>query len=128
MEIYIYIKPGLNYTYPAENMKQLLQQRKRWALGGAKGFTWFWKCLFGIFGMYHLSLFLLLFLNPWLAFVFFSVKYILQLFINIMISVKLRLKINYISLLTYELYNIYFNSLLSFAILMPGVVWKGRKY
>ncbi len=124
----IYTIDSLNYTYEAESLKKLLQQRKRWAKGGVAGFNWFWRGLFGIFGIFHLVIFALLFLNPILAIGFFITKYILQLVIHILLKYKLHLKLNYIYVLTYEFYSIFFNTLLSFAILIPGVEWKNRKY
>ncbi len=124
----IYTTNSLNYTYEAESLKKLIQQRKRWAKGGVAGFNWFWRILFGVFGIYHLVIFTLLLINPIFAFSFFLVKYILQLVINLILNLKLKLKISYIYLFSYEFYNIYFNTLLSLAILKPGVEWKNRKY
>ncbi|MBI3233243.1 MAG: glycosyltransferase [Bacteroidetes bacterium] len=124
----IYVKDCLNYTYGTDSLKQLVNQRKRWAKGGLEGFNWFWRALFGVFGIYHLVSLALLFINPMLALGFFSTKYILQLFINLLLNFKLNLKLNYIYLLTYEFYNLFFNTLLSIAVLTPGVVWKNRKY
>lgn len=115
-------------TKPMKTIKELLQQRKRWMLGGMQ-VQWFLKGILAWQGVFYPVMLLFCFLNPILAVQLWMLKWSVQFVYHVLIFVRLRQKTDLFAFLTYEIYNTAFTCLLLVFYLLPTkIVWKGRSY
>lgn len=118
------------YSAPVDQFKTLMNQRKRWLVGGLD-LPLKYKALIFLFGFWYFAV-------PYLAinqmyvllFFFLLIKTNIQLFQFLFLHKRLNKKVNSIlALLTYDLYLLVMIPLSSIYFFIPTkTVWKGRKY
>ena len=121
--------PGvLNRSKPQKNVKELLQQRKRWMRGAFELppimiLVLFMQSLFILFFV------ALLFLNPVVALAALVIKFLLRYIFVWIVAAKLEEKVDLISSFVFEIFNIGFSFISVFYYFLSGpIVWKQRKY
>jgi cellulose synthase/poly-beta-1,6-N-acetylglucosamine synthase-like glycosyltransferase len=118
------------YSAPVDKFKTLMNQRKRWLVGGLD-LPLKYKALIFLFGFWYFAI-------PYLAithhffelFCFILCKTSIQLFQFLFLHKQLNKKVNSIlALLTYDLYLLVMIPLSSLYFFIPTkTIWKGRKY
>lgn len=118
------------YSAPVDNFKTLMNQRKRWLVGGLE-LPVKYKALIFLFGFWYFAVPYLAFNQFFiLLFSFLIIKTNIQLFQFLFLHKQLNKKVNSIlALLTYDLYLLVMIPLSSLYFFIPTkTVWKGRKY
>jgi glycosyltransferase involved in cell wall biosynthesis len=119
---------SLNFSNAQTQFNQFLHQRKRWLIG-AKELNLIWKFIFVVFGSFYAMVFILAFFSIQSALVMWSLKFLLQSFIIILLNSRLKLKTRYLDLLLLEPYYIISSSaVLAFYFSAKKMDWKNRNY
>ncbi len=119
---------SLNISAAQENMANMLHQRKRWMLGAMK-LPYYWLFIFGLQGLFYPCLFVLLCIHPLLALKIWVVKMLLQNLYLLLIHRKLKVNMNWLPWLTFELYYVPIQLAMIFFFLLPiPMQWKSRVY
>jgi cellulose synthase/poly-beta-1,6-N-acetylglucosamine synthase-like glycosyltransferase len=118
----------MSFTQPIESFGKLLMQRKRW-MSGVYKVDWGLKVLLFLQGIFYpialVSLFFVF--TPVLALMF--CKMILQFFFVSKSYQKLDLKVSFLEMVLYEVYNfVLTNILIVFSALPIKFDWKGRRF
>lgn len=119
---------NLNQSKPQLSIINFLHQRKRWLIG-AQGLNLKWKAVFMLMAMFYPMLILLFFFNIKNALTIWICKVILQFFITIIISIKLKKIPNLLYLTLFEIYTFISTFIISIFYILPiKMIWKNRKY
>lgn len=119
---------SLNISNAQKDFRNFLHQRKRWLMG-AKELSLMWKFIFIVFGSFYSMVFMLGFFSIQSALVIWSIKFILQSIIILLLNFRLKLKTNYMDLLLLEPYYIISSSaVIAFYFLPKKMDWKNRAY
>jgi cellulose synthase/poly-beta-1,6-N-acetylglucosamine synthase-like glycosyltransferase len=119
---------NLNQSKPQLSIINFLHQRKRWLIG-AQGLNLKWKAVFMLMAMFYPMLILLFFFNTKNALTIWICKVILQFFITIIISIKLKKIPNLLYLTLFEIYTFISTFIISIFYILPiKMIWKNRKY
>lgn len=119
---------NLNFSKAQTNFKSFLHQRKRWLIG-AKGLNFKWKTILFLFSLFYPLLIFLSFYSLKNVVIIWLCKVVLQSVLVIVISKKLKNKINFFYLFCFEFYSIVSTLLISIFYLIPiKMEWKNRKF
>lgn len=125
---YIFNNSIINYSRPVDTFKTLINQRKRWLVGG-KELPFYWWIIFSIFGLFFPAIIVLCFFNIKLALLFYALKWSLQSMSIFLTQHKLKLKKDFSCLFSYEFYNIVVSLSTQTNFFLPTkVIWKNREY
>lgn len=117
-------------TYAQKSWVLLLSQRQRWVRGARKEFPSKWKPILFLLASTYLLFGILLFINPKVALLFWSLRFFLQ-FLTIQVIAS-KVSTTPLSLWNLILYELFSSSLLflSFVLMLVPlpVNWKGRKF
>lgn len=123
------VGPGmLARTRPVQNLKDLLNQRKRW-MSGVVTLPWYWLAALSLQFVYFLAVLLLCWGNPFVAVMLAFTKILLQgLFLGLFSS-KAGREIGWIPLLLYDFYYFSISTLTILYYFWPSKTkWKARHY
>jgi cellulose synthase/poly-beta-1,6-N-acetylglucosamine synthase-like glycosyltransferase len=124
----VFSKKLLSFTQPIRSVWDLLMQRKRWMTGGLK-LHWFLQSLLVTQGVYFPVFLLGLFFFTKVALGVALLKLILQSCFLMYYYTRIGQKVAFYELLSYEIYNSLFTSVLLVFYLLPiKYNWKNRKY
>jgi len=119
----------LGKAYYIPNVKEMLEQRKRWLIG-AKDLPWNWKCMLVLYGLFYPLVFTLLFIEIHWALFFLGLKFFAQMvFITQLVQKVEERQWSALDFLTYEIY-LFLNTMATsiYYFLPKKSVWKGRPY
>ncbi len=119
---------SLNISKAQSGFKNFLHQRKRWLIG-AQELNFIWKMIFILFGSFYLMVFVLAFFSLQSAMVMWTLKFIIQSFVVILLNKRLKLKTNYKDVLLLEPYYIISSiAVIAFYLSPSKMGWKDREY
>lgn len=126
--VQLYNKDVLAWSHGITGLFNLLNQRKRW-MYGAMQLPWPIVGLLAFQAIYFPAIIALFFFSPYWTTGIFVAKALIQNYFIIRLHLRLRLKVEYVALLFYEIYSLVLSLLSSIFFLIPlKIMWKGRKY
>ena len=115
-------------TKAEENLKKLLEQRKRW-MAGVVTLPWYWKSVLVLQVLYFVGLGYLIFILPVLGLGLAAGKMLAQAYFLTRFSAKAGGKVNALEACFFDLYNFPVALLTILYYFWPGQIkWKSRKY
>jgi cellulose synthase/poly-beta-1,6-N-acetylglucosamine synthase-like glycosyltransferase len=124
------LTPGsLGLATHLDSWREMLHQRKRWLIGAGE-LPINWKALITLYGLFIPALTLMLFMNPIIALVIWSLKFIIQTVFVYQLAQMVGLKKYPLAeVFLYEFY-VLFNTFVTAVFYFSPVkaVWKGRTY
>ncbi|MDR7130327.1 cellulose synthase/poly-beta-1,6-N-acetylglucosamine synthase-like glycosyltransferase [Algoriphagus sp. 4150] len=115
-------------TKPEANFSDLLDQRKRW-MSGVMTLPFYWKLILGLQAVYFVGLIGLIVLSPAIGLLLGLIKMLLQGMFLRLFSRKAGMKINGLSLLLFDFYNLHTTVLTILYYFWPSnTKWKSRIY
>lgn len=123
------LHPGaINYSAPAPDFNTLLNQRKRWLKGGLE-LPFYWWVVFGVFAGFYPALFVVLWQNPLLGVLLWSLKWQLQSLTIVLRERLVQHPFTFLWLLQYEAYSLGLTLLTALYFVLPFKLnWKNRYY
>lgn len=117
-------------SYAQDSWGSLLSQRQRWVRGAGKELSIKWKWILALLASTYVLFALLLFINPKVALLFWSLRFFLQFLSLQAISSKISSPpLSFFHLVLYEFFSFTLLFLSFILMLLPiQVKWKGRKF
>jgi len=118
----------LIYTLAAKDLNDLLQQRKRWAVGLRK-IPFYYMIILLVQSNYLILVLLLFLINPYWGLMALGIKLLTRsTFLALMLR-RIGVKISWISVICYEPYQLLISFWTFLCIILPlEIKWKGRRY
>ncbi len=119
---------SVNISAAQHYIKAFLHQRKRWLMG-ARALPWYWLFIFGLQALFYPCLAGMLILHLSLAIKIWVVKIVLQQTFLLTMQIRLKQKIEWVAMLSFEFYSIWSTlAMMLFYLVGSKMVWKDRSY